>query len=94
MDKKTVKIIHRNAQMKPIGETEYDFEDYTQMIRLDLLKIITDIEDLIYDTTDGKLKHEWPDTVMQSFNRIKHRLLDKAGEIARLPETLQIEAVK
>lgn len=64
------------------------------MLRLDLLKTITDIEDLLYVTTGGKSKKEWPEDVTYAFNRIKHRILDKAGDISRLPETLHVENEK
>lgn len=94
MDKRTVRIVYYNAKHKPIGETEYGFEEYTQMIRLDLLKVISDIEDLVYAATGGKRKQDWPPELINGFNKIKHRLLDKAGEVQRLPETLCSETEK
>lgn len=64
------------------------------MIRLDLLKVISDMEDLLYAATGGKRKQDWPPDLIAGFNRIKHRLLDKAGEVQRLPETLHLEEEK
>lgn len=58
------------------------------MFRNDLLKVITDIEDAFYVATGNKHRDEWPDDVWGAFTRIKHKLLDKAGDIGRLPENL------
>jgi hypothetical protein len=53
------------------------------------LKVISDVEDLVYTLTGGKQKAEWPDDAALIFNKVKHKLLDKCGEISRLPENLR-----
>ena len=58
------------------------------MIRADLLRVITDVEDLVYLLNDNKPKSEWSDESWAAFCRIKHKLLDKAGDIGRLPDTV------
>lgn len=59
------------------------------MLSLDLKRIITDIEDLVYMTNGNKSKDDWNETELMAFNKIKHKILDKAGEIGRLPENIQ-----
>ncbi len=56
------------------------------MVRADLLRLITDVEDLVYQANGNKPKNEWTDESWAAFCRIKHKLLDKAGDIGRLPD--------
>lgn len=53
------------------------------------MRVISDVEDLVYKATDGKQKHNWNDDTMIAFNSIRHKLLDKSGDIGRLPDTLK-----
>jgi len=57
-----------------------------EMVRADLLRLITDVEDLVYQANGNKPKNEWTDESWAAFCRIKHKLLDKAGDIGRLPD--------
>lgn len=58
------------------------------MIRADLLRQITDVEDMVYQANGNKPKEEWSDESWSAFCRIKHKLLDKAGDIGRQPENI------
>lgn len=55
------------------------------MISMDLKRVITDVEDMVQASTGNISKDEWPAEVLYEFNKVKHKLLDKAGEISRLP---------
>jgi hypothetical protein len=83
-----VKVTYRNAQLEPVYEKSYSINDYTEMLRMDLLRLISDVEDLVYVATDNKPKDEWSDGLWAAFYKIKHKLLDKAGDIGRLPGNL------
>lgn len=83
-----VKITYRNARLEPVVTQLYSLDDYTSMLKNDLHKIITDIEDTFYVACGNKHKDEWPDEVWAGFMRIKHKLLDKAGDIGRIPENI------
>ena len=83
-----VKITYRNEKMEPIYEEMYGLNDYTDMLRLDLLRLITDVEDLVYEMNGQKSKEEWTDASYTAFCKIRHKLLDKAGEIGRMPENM------
>ena len=37
---------------------------------------------------DGKPREEWTPNSLAAFGKVKHKLLDKAGDIGRLPETV------
>lgn len=83
-----VKITYRNQKLEPVSTQLYTLEDYTGMLRNDLIKIISDIEDGFYAACGNKCRDEWPDDVWASFVRIKHKILDKAGDLQRLPSNI------
>lgn len=88
-----VRVVYRDGKMEPVYEKEYTLEEYTAMLRADLLRLITDIEDLVYRMNDNKPKCDWSDDSWSGFCKIKHKMLDKAGDIGRLPENIS-KAVK
>lgn len=79
------KVVYKNRNLKTISECEYNLKDYTDMLSMDLKRIISDVEDLVYSMTGSKSKEDWNESDILAFNRIKHKILDKAGEIERLP---------
>lgn len=85
-DKYSVHVVYKNGKQEVVQDVNYELRDYTDMLRADLLRVITNVEDLVYDMNNQRPKEEWPDNVWSGFCRIKHKLLDKAGEIGRLPD--------
>lgn len=83
-----VQVVYRNEKLEPVYDKTYTLRDYTDMLRADLQRLVTDVEDLAYVACDNKDKSDWPDDVWASFCRIKHKQLDKAGDIGRLPDNL------
>lgn len=83
-----VQVVYRNKNMEPVYSRTYSITEYTEMIRTDLLRLVTDIEDLCYAANKNKPKEEWSDETFSAFNKIKHKLLDKAGDIGRMPENM------
>lgn len=88
-----VKIVYRNEKLETVCERDYSLSEYSAVLRLDLLKIIMDVEDLLYISTGGLPKEMWPSDVLAQFNKIRHKLLDKAGEIERLPKNMKLRQV-
>lgn len=89
MDEKIhVKITYRNSKLEPVCTEVYGLHEYTGMIRQGLLRLITDIEVAFYVATGNKPQDEWPDDVWTSYLHIKHKILDKAGDIGRLPDNI------
>lgn len=83
-----VKITYRNAKLEPVSTHLYSVKDYCDMLRGDMVKLIADIENAFYLVNGNIPKEKWPDDVWGAFIRVRHKLLDKAGEIGRLPENL------
>lgn len=83
-----VKIEYKNENLETVIEKEYDFIEYTEMLRQELMKDIVDIEDAFYLFSGNKQKDEWDEEIMKRFKRIRHKLLDQANAIRRLPQNL------
>lgn len=86
-----VRVEYKNRDMKTWSVREYELRDYTDMLRLDLLRLIGDVESVAEAATGTVVKEDWPDDVARLFLYVKHKLLDKAGEIGRLPDNLIID---
>lgn len=83
-----VRVEFRNRDMEIVSEKVYTFHDHIEILKTGLIRLIPDIEDLAYRATDGKSKEEWPEDVIASFSRLRHKVLDMAGEVARLPSNM------
>ena len=89
-----VKIEYKNKDMETVFEKEYDFVSYTEMLHLSLMRIIMDIEDAFYFLSDGKQKEDWPPELMERFKKIRHKMLDQANAIKRLPQNLTYKGAR
>lgn len=87
----TVKIDYKNKYLEQVDEKEFGFDEYTQMIKLNLQRVIMDIEDLFYQTYGSK--DEWSKDTVASFQKIRHKILDQANSVARLPQTLHCKGI-
>jgi hypothetical protein len=83
-----VKIEYKNKDLETVVEKEYAFIDYTEMLNLELKRILMDIEDAFYYLSGNKQKSEWDTETTERFNKIRHKLLDQANAIKRLPQNL------
>lgn len=79
-----VKVTYRNEDLVPVCIKEYALGEYTDLLKNNLMRIITDVEDVLYEAT-GRQKDVWSPAIAAKFGKIKHKLLDNAGEISRLP---------
>lgn len=89
-----VKIEYKNKNLETVVEKEYNFVDYTEMVSLELKRILMDIEDSFYHLSGNKQKSEWSPELTNRFNKIRHKLLDQANAIKRLPENLTYNGIK
>lgn len=80
--KYTVNIIYRNREMEEICEKSYDLEEYCKTQKAAVTRLITDIEYALSAAKNG----ENPD-----FKPIRHRLLDIANNIERLPAQMRVD---
>lgn len=89
-----VKVTYRNEKMEPVITKEYTLDCYTSSMKYELMRIITDVEDALYMAQDNKQKEDWDENVLKAFVRIRHKLLDEANAIERLPQDLQRKGVE
>lgn len=73
--------------LKVDGKT-YSLEDYTSMLKYSLLTVIADVENSFYFFQQNKQKKDWDPDAMASFLKIRHKLLDSANAIERIPAGL------
>lgn len=83
-----VKIEYKNKDLETVVEKEYSFIDYTEMLNLELKRVLMDIEDAFYYLSGNKQKSEWDPELTERFSKIRHKLLDQANAIRRLPQNL------
>lgn len=87
-DNLKVQVTYYNEQLEPQYRKTYQLSEYTDMLRIDLLRLITDVEDMVYALNENKPKSEWTNESWAAFCKVKHKLLDKAGDISRLPDNI------
>lgn len=83
-----VRVTYRDKDLQPTYTKTYTLGEYVEAMRSDLQSLVGEVETLGYIANDNKPKDEWSDDSFAAFSRIKHKLLDKAGEIGRLPVNL------
>lgn len=84
----TVNIVYKNRTLEPVTQKAYSLTDYCQEQKLHLMHIIADVENAFYNMQDNKSKEDWDAKVMVDFQHIRHKLLDTANSIERLPKNL------
>lgn len=89
----TVKVSYRNKDATDTHEWTYDFKQYTEMMKRELMRIIMEVEDAIYHQQGSRSKDEWDTETMERFQKIRHKLLDQANAIERLPASLHYKGV-
>ena len=89
-----VKIEYKNKNLETVVEKEYDLIDYTDLLSLELKRILMDIEDAFYYFSGNSQKQDWSPELNDRFQKIRHKLLDQANAIKRLPENLNFKNIK
>ena len=89
-----VKIEYKNKNMETVVEKEYDLISYTEMLHMELTRLIVDIEDAFYAFSENKQKDEWDPEMMERFKKIRHKMLDEANAIKRLPQNLTYKGIR
>ena len=90
----TVTIEYKNKDMETVVEKEYDFISYTEMLNLEIKRLIMDIEDAFYVFSGNKQKQDWTPEMKERFDKIRHKMLDQANAIKRLPQNLSYKGIK
>lgn len=87
----SVLLEYRNKNLDVVSQRECALSDYTELLKNTTIRLIADVEDMAYMATQGQPKDEWPNDVATAFSKIRHKLLDMAGEIERLSKNLSVE---
>ena len=85
-----VRVTFRDKDLKPTYTKTYTLPEYAEAMRADLQSLVGEVETLGYLANKNKPKEEWSDESFALFTRIKHKLLDKAGEIGRLTSNMTL----
>lgn len=85
----TVNVIYKNRSLESVSERIYPLADYCQELKLGIMRTIMDVENAFYRFQNGKNKEQWEPDVLECFQRIRHKLLDSANSIERVPSNLQ-----
>lgn len=89
-----VTVEYKNKSLETVVEKEYSFFDYTEMISLDIKRVLMDIEDAFYYFSGNKQKQDWDPELTDRFNKIRHKLLDQANAVKRMPDNLSYKGIK
>lgn len=84
----TVNITYKNRSLEDVSQRSYPLSDYCQEQKINLLHTITDVENAFYTLQGNQSKNEWSQDAMELFQRIRHKLLDCANNVERLPKNL------
>ena len=90
----TVKVSYKNKNLENVSDHTYDFRQYTEMIKLELMRIIMDVEDAFYTLQGETEKQDWDKETMTKFQKIRHKLLDQANAVERIPQNLYFNGVQ
>ena len=94
MSEWNVTIQYKNKNLETVVEKEYDFISYTEMINLELMRLIMEVEDAFYYFSGNKQKEDWSPEAKERFQKIRHKMLDQANAIKRLPQTLSYKGIR
>lgn len=89
-----VKVEYKNEQLETVVEKEYNFIEYTSMLDREIKKVLSDIEDAFFYFNQYAPKEKWPVETKKRFDAIRHKLLDQANAVKRLPQTLSYKGIK
>lgn len=68
-----VQVTYRDERLRPRYTKVYPLTQYTEMLRADLTRLVTDVEDLCYTVNGNKSKEEWTEETFSAFTKIKHK---------------------
>lgn len=90
----TIQVEYLNRDMQKVGEGNFTLSEYTDLIDLELKRVIMDIEDIFYEIEEGKPQKEWSKASSRKFQKLRHKLLDQANAVKRLPSELRYKGVR
>ena len=83
----TVTVNYYSREDHDFVTQTYGFGEYTEMLKHELMRIITDVEDAFYRFNDERPQEEWDKRSVKEFTHIRRKILDQANAVARMPQT-------
>lgn len=84
----SVKVSYKNKNLEKVKDRTYDFNEYTDMVYFELMRVIMDIEEVFYKLEDYRSKEKWSSEHIDEFQKIRHKILDQANAVKRLPQNV------
>lgn len=84
----TVHVDYKNKLLEDVDSKSYPLNVYCQELRTKLMHTIMDVENVFYGYQGNRAKEDWDCESAESFQRIRHKLLDTANAIDRIPNNL------
>lgn len=84
-----VHIIYKDKQLNIIDERDVSLEDYTLQLKHSIMKTLADIEDSFYEMQRYQSKENWDTVALLNYSKIRHKLLDCANDIERIPANIK-----
>lgn len=83
-----VKITYRNRSLENVSQRVIPLTDYCKEQKQMLMRIIADVENAFYALQNYKSKSEWPEEAINAFQKIRHKILDSANNVERMPQNI------
>lgn len=72
---------------------EYRLQEYADLLKIELMRILTDVEDVFYRFNDERPQEEWDERSAKEFAHIRRKILDQANAISRLPQNMKCKGL-
>ena len=89
----SVTVTYYNRDSQDFVSQTYGFVEYTEMLKLELMRIIMNVEDAFYRFNDEKPQEEWDPKSIKEFAHIRRKILDQANAVARMPKTVRYKGM-
>lgn len=83
-----IHIEYKNEDGVIVDTEDMDLNEYVEMKKLALQRVIGDVERLIYSMNGNKPRALWGEETTRQFSAIRRQLLDCAGDISRMPSQI------
>jgi len=84
----TVAVNYYSRDAHDFVQQEYSLQEYADMLKAGLIRVIADVEDVFYRFNDERPQEEWDQRSGEEFSHIRRKILDQANAVARLPKNM------
>lgn len=81
----SVSVTYKNSQLDQVRTRTYRFDEYCNDLRNNVLAAIGEVELAMGVAQGDPDKSKWSESSMEHFKKVRHKLLDVANNVSRLP---------